>query len=115
MNECLASQQTAERNWCTDSEIRVDLFSFFFFYIKKQNTAGGEEAEGRAGDERMGGGWREKGGVLCLFSKCRRNTVLSSHVGFITLQPTYCKAPSVRGPVKRGAVCPRWSSLSPRL
>lgn len=83
MNECLASQQTAESNWCTDSEIRVDLFSFFFFYIKKQNTAGGEEAEGRAGDERMGGGWREKGGVpffkvqkkyCTLFSRWLHNT-----------------------------------------
>lgn len=77
MNVCLASQQTAERNWCTERRRRKKkgpiqklgwiFFLFFFFYIKKQNTAGGEEAEGRARDERMGRGWREKGGVLCLF------------------------------------------------
>ena len=80
--------------------MRVDLF--FFFFTSRRGSGGG----------RVGGGGRS----TVPFSKCRRNTVLlSSHIGLITLQPTYCKAPSVRGPVKRGAVCPPWSSLSPRL
>lgn len=54
----MASEQTAESNWCTDSEIRVDLFSFFFFTSKSRIL---QEERKRRGEQEMRG-WEEGGG-----------------------------------------------------